>query len=274
MKKSSSVLLITFIFVCLFFTGCVSLDTNRSYILCLPQVSEKDYSNTKLIVMFHGYGGSASDFKYTTGFEKDASARDYAVVYIDGIPKKDGGYSAPGWNTDYTSYGKEEIGYVKDLIKYLRKEYGFNQKTYAAGFSNGGFFINKLACEEPELFDAVASVGGMMQKQVWEKKPKKTPVRFLQINGTKDEVVPMRLNDTAKFNPNPAMEDVIEYFAADSRIVYEPVTEKINSTAVVTKYGNKAWWVLISGFHHSWPNGINYDDNLNKVILDFFECED
>lgn len=270
MKKNLSALIVLCLFSWLL-SSTEFKNTNRTYILCLPEIS--DYSDTKLIVMFHGYGGSARDFKFTTGFEKDALSRGYAVVYIDGIPKKDGGYSAPGWNTDYTKAGKDEIRFVKDLVKSLQRQYGFSKKVYAAGFSNGGFFVNKLACEEPKLFEAVASVGGMMQKSVWENKPKYTPVRFLQINGTKDEVVPMRLTNTDVFNPNPAMEDVVDFFAGDKKAVYKPEMQKINSTAIVTKYGNKAWWVLISGFHHSWPNGINYSENLNKVILDFFDAE-
>lgn len=56
----------------------------------------------------------------------------------------------------------------------------------------------------------------MMAKQSWEKRSSKNQIRFIQINGTKDEVVPMKLNGSSQYNPNPAMKDMIEYFKQTS----------------------------------------------------------
>ena len=244
--------------------------TKRSFYLYLPETG--NYSETKLVVMLHGYGNSGWSFSVDTEFEKSALPRNFAVLYIDGIPNASVKGSGPGWNYFYDRNGKADINFIVDLVQFVQKEYGLSRKTYVAGFSNGAFMAAKLAVEKSKYFDGFVSVGGMMPKPVWEHKQRgKSGVRFFQINGTKDDVVPMRLNDSAKYNPNPAMEDVIEYFVERNGITAEPVEEKLFDRIKITKYYDKVWWIIIEDFHHSWPTVSNCQLNVNNIILDFFE---
>lgn len=249
--------------------SCSYNGTKRSFYLFLPQTDE--YKNTKLVVMLHGYGSSARAFFMETGFEKDALPKNYAVLYINGIPNPKVKMASSGWNYNYDKYGKSDLNFIVDLVQFIQKSYGLCKKCYVVGFSNGAFMTTKLAVEKPRYFDAFVSVGGMMPENVWNhRKNHKNGVKFFQINGTKDVVTPMRINDSAKYNPNPAMEDVIDYFVNENKVASEPTLEIINDKIKITKYENSVWWMLIKDYPHSWPSSRFCELNINEIILDFF----
>lgn len=250
--------------------SCTYENKKRYFYLYTPDSTS--FENTKLVVMLHGYGNSGRSFSRDTQFEKDALPLNYAVLYINGIPNSSVKMSGPGWNYNYDNFGKTDMNFIIDLIQFIQKEYGLNKETYIIGFSNGAFMTTKLAVEKPEYFKAFVSVGGMMPETVWNhKKNKNSSVKFFQINGTKDDVTPMKLNDSCKYNPNPAMEDVIEYFVKTNGITTEPVLETINNKITINKYQDKVWWMLINDYPHSWPSQRFCEVNINKIILDFFE---
>lgn len=244
--------------------------TKRSFYLYLPEA--KNYSETKLVVMLHGYGNSGYSFSQDTEFEKSALPKNFAVLYIDGLPNASIKKSAAGWNYFYDKNGQADINFIVDLVHFVQKKFGLSKKAYVVGFSNGAFMTTKLAVEKSKYFDGFVSVGGMMPKPVWDhKKQGKTEVRFFQINGTKDDVVPMRLNDSAKYNPNPAMEDVIEYFVVKNGLTEKPEKQVLSDRIKITKYADTVWWIIIEDFHHSWPTISNCQLNVNEIILEFFE---
>lgn len=250
--------------------SCQYNGTKRSFYLYLPEPA--GYENTKLVVMLHGYGNSGRSFSMDTGFEKTALPKNYAVLYIDGIPNPSVKMSGPGWNYNYDKYGKADIEFIVELVKLVQKQYGLSKKAYAVGFSNGAFMTTKLAVEKARFFEGFVSVGGMMPEAVWNhRKGKKIPVRFFQINGTKDDVTPMRLNDSAKYNPNPAMEDVIEYFVNQSKTPPALQVVALNDKIDIYKYEGQVWWMLIKDYPHSWPSQRYCELNVNEIILDFFE---
>jgi poly(3-hydroxybutyrate) depolymerase len=54
----------------------------HSFIIDLPDNAD----NAPLVIMLHGYGSSAEDFRYSIQFEKAANPMGYAVVYVTGAP--------------------------------------------------------------------------------------------------------------------------------------------------------------------------------------------
>lgn len=253
------------------FYTCQYKNTNRKFRLYLPET--QDLRKSSLIVMLHGYGESAESFSRQTQFEKSALPKNYAVLYITGIPNPSVKTSSAGWNYFYDSNGKKDIGFIVDLTKFIQKKYKLGDDAYVVGFSNGAFMTTKLAVEYSSVYRGFVSVGGMMPKTVWEHKKKnyKQPVRFFQINGTKDNVTPMRLNNSDKTNPNPAIEDVLDYFVESNKIKNPGSVEKINERVTITRYENKVWWMLIEDFSHSWPDGSYANIDANKYILEFLE---
>jgi poly(3-hydroxybutyrate) depolymerase len=112
--------------------------------------------------------------------------------------------------------------------------------------------VHRLAVEDTEQFAAVASVAGFLPESVWNRRPEKLSTAFLQINGTKDDVVPMNANGSAKYNKNPAIEDVLEYYRS------------ANGSADSVKY------ISVEGGRHSWPEEKFCGFDVDKMILDFF----
>jgi polyhydroxybutyrate depolymerase len=112
------------------------------------------------------------------------------------------------------------------------------RRIYATGFSNGGFMVNRLACEASELFAAVASVSGILAPRnnpVMD--PNGTagnftctpgrPVPVLHVHGTEDPLV--------DYNGNPFMgwDGVVNFteaWAARNGCHEPPVTVFANST--------------------------------------------
>lgn len=234
---------------------CQFKQYKREFILCLPQNFEnwtpEQKKQVSPVLMLHGAGENALAFKNMTHFDEDACSRNFAVIYVNGTSKAGSKGALPGWQFMDDKQSKDDYAFLVALIKYMQINYGLNKKAYAVGFSNGGFMCNKLAALNTKPFDAIASVGGMMPKNAWEKRSRRNRIRFIQINGTKDEVVPMKLNGSSKYNPNPAMEDVIEYFKQTS--------------------GDKnAEWILLQDGRHVWPTKEYSKIDVNNTILDFF----
>lgn len=271
---------------------CTYCGNKRSFILCLPEnaggelqtnasianfggglqtnasvansggglqtnASVSNPTPTSLILMLHGYGSNGESFQLQTHFDGQAAAHGYAVAYVDGTGDPEDKTSAAGWNSGIKDSPKDDIGFLSSLASALQEKYGFSDKVFAAGFSNGAFMIHRLALET-EKFTAVASVAGFCPLKVWENRPEQIKTGILQINGTKDDVVPMKANGSARFNKNPAIEDVMDYyktaFSFEKTETFEPVRH-----------------ILIKDGRHSWPEKAFCGFDVNEEILNYFD---
>lgn len=242
--------------------SCVYKNSVRKFVLCLPENIEE--GKTPLILMLHGLGGNAASFMQDIKFHEAANEKGYGVVFVSSAKS--------GWDNTESKDGKIEEKFLEELAVYLQKEFKLNrQMVFAGGFSNGAFMCNKLASSKKQKFAAVVSVAGMMPKNVWENRTSKGKTGFLQINGTKDDVVPMKMTGSFKYNPNPAMEDVIEYYARLNNVYEEMSLENISEVSAAVKYGNKVWWIISQDTYHAWPSEEFNHFDVNKIILEFLD---
>lgn len=245
---------------------CLYRGTERRFSVYAPEGAP-----TGLLFMLHGYASAGEDFRLLTGMELPANERGYAVVYPTADPA-----SPTGWNSGIGISAADDIGFLCALAQYLQQAYGLDRsRTFAAGFSNGGFMIYRLALEGQTYFAGVAGVAAMMPAALWETRPEAAHVSVLQINGTLDDAVPMRLNGSDALTPAPAIEDVISYFAAANGLALES-EEPLGTHATMTSYaaaGTKAQvrQVLIRDGRHSWPQERYCGFDVNALILDFFD---
>ena len=63
-------------------------------------------------------------------------------------------------------------------------------RIYATGPSNGGIFVNRLACDAADMFAAVAPVIGTIATKLAPNCHPSTPVAVVAIQGVSDPVVP------------------------------------------------------------------------------------
>lgn len=250
---------------------CFTCDGVERY--CLLEFPEQT-EGAPLVLMLHGHGESPESFRDMSHFEEKANALGYAVVYVSGSVNAGDPVKISGWNSGIYTEGNKDVEFLVSLAQYLQKTYSFDtERTYAAGFSNGAFMTHRLAMEASDTFAAVVSVAGKMPKQIWEVRNEKNNVSVLQITGAKDDVVPKHSDGSAKYAKDPAIEDVMEYWAESNGLKLAK-TIAVGERGELTKYdGKKAkvWHLFIKDARHSWYNEkINKVDS-NDVILEFFE---
>lgn len=252
---------------------CMFHDQERKFMLHLPD----DYGeNTPLLFMLHGYANNPESFALSTGMNKTADERGYVVVYPQGIADPSDVTSAAGWNSGIKDEGNDDVGFLVALADYLQKEYGLNKEaTFAAGFSNGAFMMYRLACEAPDTFKGVASVAGFMPEKIWNEKKEKASVGILQINGTKDDVVPLKDSENSAYESRPTINQVIDYWKQANNLAQETeeiLSDKATSTCYYSDSNpNLVCYIEIEGGSHSWPEESFAGFKTNEVILDFFD---
>lgn len=245
----------------------------RELILCLP---ENFYSAEKitvpLVMVLHGYGNTALGFMHEIGFDEAACAEGYAVCYVSGKCNPQSFNRRSCWSYGEDEWSKKDIQNLADLAQFLQNQFGFSaEKTAAVGFSNGAIMVNKLAVEKSDTFHAVVSVSGMMSSNVWNKAVKTDPEKissYFQINGTADELVPLRISKKSTYNPMPPFEEeVLEYI---SKIRIDDAKKKsLSERTVLYKFNNKVWWALIDGETHEWPGERWSGIDVSSLIIEF-----
>lgn len=251
---------------------CTFDGVEHYFVLHLPEKTE----GAPLVLMLHGHGESPESFSHMSHFEEKANELGYGVVYVSGSIHTGDPVKLRGWNSGLYTEGNRDVEFLVTLAEYLQENYLFDtERTYAAGFSNGAFMTHRLAMEASDTFSAVVSVAGKMPMQLWEERNKKNNVSVLQITGEKDDVVPKHSDGSARSAKDPAIEDVMEYWAESNGLEITETVE-VGAKGTLTKYESeekttKVWHVFIKDARHSW-----YGEKINKVdsntvILDFFE---
>ncbi|MBR4473854.1 MAG: prolyl oligopeptidase family serine peptidase [Oscillospiraceae bacterium] len=296
MKKTASLFLFILFFV--FLSGCAYGETaplliedvvqekpcifscsfdgvRHEFLLDLPEKSD----GAPLVLMLPGYGNTAEAFRTTVHFEEAANPLGYAVVYVTGAPNPNDPTSAIGWHFDAGSEGNRDVAFLVSLAQYLQEAYSLDKtRTYAVGFSNGAFMVHRLAMEAGDSFAACVSVAGRMPESIWKERREENRIGFFQITGEKDDVVPKSSDGSAKYTKDPAIEDVMIYWASSNGLEKQESC-RLEDASVLTKYtgdnaaSQQVWHLFISGGHHSWPNGQFGHPVANSLILEFFEAQ-
>lgn len=251
---------------------CTFDGIEHDFIVELPE----SYKDAPLVILLHGYSNTADYMRFTTEFHKEANARGYAAVYVTGSISKYEKTGGLGWNSGIAADGNPDVEFIIELTEYLQNEYGFDKdRTFAAGFSNGGFMAHRLAMEAGDTFRAAVSVAGKMPEKVWIKRNRKNHIGFMQITGEKDDVVPKRFDGTVNNSRDPAIEDVMDYWASSNGLK-DVTVETLARGSTLTKWSSdkkegQVWHLLVKDSHHFWPTEpINGIDG-NSIILDFFD---
>ncbi len=161
----------------------------REYRVYLPD----NYDETKvykLVVGVHGLGSNMTDFSAAFyNFCKIADTADIILVFPQGYDKF---FLGRGWNAgagtlgQYPSAGIDDKGFINAVTDSIQANYPIDKnRTYLFGFSNGGFMVQRMACESNEKFAAIASIAGTIGNKITHC----NPGRFLPIlhfHGTSD----------------------------------------------------------------------------------------
>lgn len=253
---------------------CTFDGIKHDFIIEMPQ---KTGDSIPVVLLLHGYTHSADFMRATVGFHKEAGPRGYASVYVSGSISKYEKAGGIGWNSGIAEKGNADVEFLVALAEYLWKEYGFDKnKTFVAGFSNGGFMVHRLAIEAGNTFCAAVSVAGKMPEKIWNERNRKNHIGFFQVTCEFDDVVPKKSDHTADVCRDPAIEDVMDYWAATNGLK-NITSETIGRGSTLTKWTGKnkdreVWHLFVKDSHHFWPNEQLNSINTNSLILDFFDA--
>ncbi|KAJ7895653.1 carbohydrate esterase family 1 protein [Mycena olivaceomarginata] len=183
---------------------------DRSFLVHIP--AKYNFNTTHPVVFsFHGYGEDGLEQERISGFSEEGNLIDGKEIvavyplaaYGPGKRRK----PARAWvGAPYSPPDVDDVGFVAEIIESLEANLCVDYtRIYASGMSNGGGFVNLLACSEQvaSKFAAFAIVSGALYNGTHpftECDPgRKIPL--ITFHGTADETIPYDgRNDTINAN--------------------------------------------------------------------------
>lgn len=245
----------------------------------LPQAYEHDEAKRlPLLLAYHGSGQDAEGFQIDTGLDDVANSMDFAVVYVEWVN---------GWTVNPPSpQGVDDIAYTRFLVDHMTRSYALDpHRAMATGFSAGGMFSLRLACEPDSPVTGVGTVGSTMtttSQPVCETGQSPTPIPTIVILGALDNSVPeagrdglLSLDDTGAVlrRVNGCSDVLTDSFrpedpAASPRSHIEDWADCRALSGVRTD--------LVDGAGHQWlradtnPSGIDSGRDIAQYLLSHF----
>ncbi|HET8984490.1 MAG TPA: PHB depolymerase family esterase [Trueperaceae bacterium] len=271
----------------------------RTYYLHVPahvadRAATPDATRVPLVLVLHGRGGTGPGTANLTGLDEVADEHGFIVVYPTGIDNQwnyvDG---IPGYDADVP-----DRAFLRELVAELSTRYPIDSsRVYVAGFSNGGYMAQRLACDATDLFAAFASVGAAGYGGQPSICGDPEAVAILFMHGTADAIVPFAgLRQEGPNGPVTVLASVEQTFAywtyrlgCGTGIqptvlpsVLSPTMEVHVLDALDCPPGAELQLVVIVGGGHNWPGrpgrlpvqiggDVNLDVDASRYIWGFFE---
>ncbi len=254
----------------------------RDYSLYIP-VNYSASNAAPLVLNFHGFGhnGVAHENSFSK-FKAIADTAGFIVVAPTGTPLPIlnlNHWNVGGWTN---SSPVDDIGFASALIDTIATNYNINMaRVYSTGFSNGGFFSHRLACELGYRIAAIASVAGTFTPEIQSNCTPSHPTPVLQIHGTTDPTVPY--NGTTGNGGMAPVDSVIDYWVNYNNCNSTPTVTAlpdVNTTdgstveRIVYSGGDAGVTVehlKVTGGAHNWPGSTgNMDITASLEIWKFF----
>lgn len=249
----------------------------RRYILHVPPGYD-GVTPAPLVLAFHGLSMPADLLASYTAIAQRGDTAGYVIAlpYGTGDPAR--------WNGRLAEGGADDVGFVRDLLDELGSVLCIDpRRVYAAGMSNGGGMAQRLACEMPDRFAAVAIVAGTYLACT-------APVPLVAIHGTADPIVPY---EGAEIPPNlgsgvfpPVRRAVSEWSKAlgcDGLPRISRIAEDVELATYPRCFAGDGQTLLytVLGGGHSWPGSTvdlpphmvgstTHSIDATAIILEFF----
>ena len=158
----------------------------RSYFLHVPKQLTQP---APLVIVMHGYMGSADSIMSYSGMNEVADDEGFVVVYPQGtVDQKGNAFFNVGYEF-HSGSSVDDLQFIRDLVAHLQGELALNpDKVFATGMSNGADMSYLLACQASDLIRAAAPIAGIMMKETFETCSPSRPLPIFEVHGTKDEV--------------------------------------------------------------------------------------
>ncbi|MGB3208974.1 MAG: PHB depolymerase family esterase [Crinalium sp.] len=243
----------------------------RSYYIYTP----KSYNHKRpmpLVLAFHGSGSQGKDLASSSGFNQLAESQGFIIAYPNGIDRRWDVASNPLW-------GVNDVSFVSTLINHLKQTRSIDpRRIYAAGVSNGGFLVQRLACEPNSQIAAFGSVVATMPGEVKQSCNSKRAISMLMINGTNDDKVPWAGAKLFGYSIL-SVPDSIKFWRQHNGCTGKEVKKSLNKRVDISRYPNcrdgaEVELVTLKGAGHIFPRGGGGSSqliNASEEIWNFFK---
>jgi len=246
----------------------------RTYLLHVPKSYRSD-GRSPLVLAFHGYGSQGKDLARSSGMSQLADREGFVVVYPDGLNRR--------WSVTDALFQPNDVAFTEALIQQLTQNQGVDRRrVYAAGVSNGGFLVQKLACtlnQRSPTIAAFASVAATLPKGLQDNCRTSIPAApMLMMNGTADQKVPWQ-GGNLPYGSILSVPTSVEFWKARNGCPTQPsVKQSPTSQVTIDRYvcqdRSEVELVTLRGAGHVFPRGGGGRMSLvdgSRTIWDFFQ---
>ena len=249
----------------------------REYLIYVPNTYDTIQS-FPLMLNFHGWTMSARNQMEVSDMRALSETDEFILVYPQGTRL----WGSTHWNVGSWTLGSnaKDVEFIADLINQIADNYNIDdERVYACGYSNGGFFSHELACQLSQKIAAIGTVAANISEETINNCNPSHPIPIITISGTRDDEVEY---DGSIPERTLSQEETLEYWRTFNKVDTVPIITNMpdlnsldGSTAVRYQYVNgdndsevEHYKVVDGG--HDWPGTFgNMDINSDSVIWNF-----
>jgi polyhydroxybutyrate depolymerase len=262
----------------------------RTYRLHLPpNATNRDL--LPLVIILHGHGDNAENFEASTGMSDKADAEHFIAVYPQAMGDPSDWHSAVDGPAD-----QDDVDFVREIIHTMTKQYHVDPtRIFAAGHSNGGFMVYRLASLLSEDIAAIGvtagSIGNIDERgDTLRISQPRRPVSVIHFHGQADPSVPYNGGDEDDGPDNiVSAPNTIRFWLVADGCPKSPTSHTVsaNKNVIIDSYTPCArgtavvFYTIVDGQHRwpgddipwwTFPNREITDVNATDVMWDFFRA--
>lgn len=238
-------------------------DKERYYAVQVPD-SYNSNRQHPLIFDYHGHSDTSTEQRDNSMYYNRTGGEHYLVVYPQGINRA---WEGPSYAAEGVNAGHLDLNFTTDLLAHINAEYCVDSsRVYASGKSNGGGFVDTLACSDNgDAFAAFAMASAALYTDLNRTSCDKKRA-ILESHGDKDTVIHYTAR-TNKGGPLPNVGDWVKWWGErNCGIAAKAETTGDLGGYNITSYSCAGFENVTQHYHfsqlgHCWPNGFgnNYD---------------
>lgn len=165
----------------------VGADTTRTYVVHVPGGLTENVP-PPLVLAFHGSGSSGAGLRDLSGLNGLADELGMVVAYPDAL---EGNWAEDCGCNVADRLGINDTAFVSVLVDSMVSRHGVDRgEVHAVGFSQGGLFVQRLACQMADRLRTASVVAATFSVPLSQRCAPAAPPRVLMVLGTADPFFP------------------------------------------------------------------------------------
>ncbi|CAK4033326.1 Hypothetical predicted protein [Lecanosticta acicola] len=260
----------------------VSGGRTRTYAVNVPLDYNQDTTKRRAVIFdYHGNSRTPYEQYQDSLYYEYSAGEEYLVIYPAGVNKS---WEGP----TYAAKGVDDLQFTTDLLAQVRESYCVDDnQVYASGKSNGGGFVDLLACSDNgDEFSAFAMASAALYTDTSRNSCNKTRA-ILESHGDADQTIPYVPLKNGSGGPLPDVGQWVSWWGDRTCPGASPVESGDLGGYNTTTYSCGSYNEVIGHYQifnlgHCWPSstGDNFDSSKSDcqdrsldytpVVLDFF----